>query len=348
MSPHSRRSFATTRRPARNRRAILGLLLTLLATTLRPALAADPWVMTTEYPQSNISGAGLTTFARLAAEHSQGAVTVAPAFDNTLKIPAAAMLRAAQDGQVAGGDAFAGPLEAEDPVFGLPSLPFLVQSVETAKAAVARARPLYAQALERRGLQLLYVTIWPSTGLWSARPLGNVEDLRRIRVRTYDATSAEVMRQAGATAEFLPFNEAIAKVRSGAIDAILTSGDGGAGRKLWDDLRHFTSINYAIPISVAFIRKDVLAALPPEQQAAVMRAAAETERSQIERLATRTAENYARMRENGVAIEDPAPAALVAALKQAAAGSVATWKGKVPPEAAAIADWAAAQSGAPR
>jgi len=27
---------------------------------------------------------------------------------------------------------------------------------------------------------------------------------------------------------------------------ILTSGDGGAGRKLWDDLRHFTPINYAI------------------------------------------------------------------------------------------------------
>ncbi|MGP4854952.1 hypothetical protein ACTXP3_27710, partial [Klebsiella pneumoniae] len=76
----------------------------------------------------------------------------------------------------------------------------------------------------------------------------------------------------------------------------------GAGRRLWDDLHHFTAITYAVPISVAFIRRDAFDALPPEQQAAVTEAAAETERRQVERLATRTEENYARMRRNGVAI----------------------------------------------
>jgi len=74
-----------------------------------------------------------------------------------------------------------------------------------------------------------------------------------------------------------------------------------------------------------------------------MQAAAETEASQFELLANRTAENYARMRTNGVNIAEPVPAAVIAALKRAAAAPIATWKAKVPVEAAAIVDWAIQQ-----
>ncbi|WP_244424570.1 TRAP transporter substrate-binding protein [Methylobacterium nodulans] len=294
--------------------------------------------MATEYPASNISGVGLTTFARLVSDRTNGFVQTANALDNELKISSGEMIRAAQDGRISGGDAFAGPLEAIDPIFGLASLPFVVQSIESAKAVNSRARPLYEKALAARGLKLLYMTIWPSTGIWTARPLAGPDDLRTMSVRSYDYNSAEVMRAAGAMAEYLPFNEAIAKVKNRELDGILTSGDGGAGRKLWDYLRYFTSINYAIPISLAFVRTDVFESLPSDQQQAVMAAAAETERSQFELLANRTAENYARMRENGVAIAEPAAPSLLAVLKEGAAAPISAWKQKVPAEAIAILD----------
>jgi TRAP-type C4-dicarboxylate transport system substrate-binding protein len=70
----------------------------------------------------------------------------------------------------------------------------------------------------------------------------------------------------------------------------------------------------------------------------VNRAAAETEQNQFELLANRTAENYARMRANGVSIVEPAPSAVIAALKQGATEPIAAWKAKVPAEAAAIVD----------
>jgi len=159
-------------------------------------------------------------------------------------------------------------------------------------------------------------------------------------VRTYDYNSAEVMRTVGATAEYLPFNEAIAKVREHKLNAILTSGDGGAGRKLWDDLRHFTPINYAIPISIAFVRQDAFEALPKEAQDQVEAAAAETGKRQLELLANRTAENYQRMRSNGVSIDEPAPPAVIAALKKAGSGPIAAWQTKVSADAVAILDWA--------
>src|SRR5207237_4732412 len=127
--------------------------------------------------------------------------------------------------------------------------------------------------------------------------------MQSVAERAYDKGPPDVLRSAGAADVFLGFNDAIAKVKEHKLNAILTSGDGGAGRKLWDDLHHFTPINYAIPISIAFIRKDAFDALPADQQAAVEAAATETESSQIELLVNRTAENYARMRANGVSID---------------------------------------------
>jgi TRAP-type C4-dicarboxylate transport system substrate-binding protein len=250
------------------------------------------------------------------------------------------MPRAVQDNRLTGGDAFAGPLAAIDPVFGLPSLPFVVQSVEIAQAVNTQARPLYEKALQARGLKLLYLTIWPSTGIWSARPLATPDDVRQLSIRTYDAASAEVLRAAGARAEFMPFNEAIAAVKEQRLNAILTSGDGGAGRKLWDFLRYFTPVNYAIPVSLAFVRSETFDALPDDLRRQVMAAAAETERSQFALLANRTTENYANMRANGVVIAEPAPASVVAALRQAAGAPLADWKAKVGSEAIAIVDWA--------
>ncbi|WP_371818074.1 TRAP transporter substrate-binding protein [Bradyrhizobium sp. CCBAU 53421] len=322
---------------------VVGLFIASAAIFSAPASAQVTWQMATEYPRSNISGVGLEKFAELVSAQTNGYVTVRNAFDNELKISSGEMLRAAEAGRIAGGDAFAGPLEASDPVFGLPSLPFVVQSVEAARSINEQARPLYEKALAARGLKLLYITIWPSTGLWSAQPISTPADLRSIAARTYDYNSAEVMRAVGATAEYLPFNEAIAKVRSHELNAILTSGDGGAGRKLWQDLTHFTAINYAIPISIAFVRTDAFDALPEAVQRQVMQVAAETEQRQFQLLANRTAENYARMRDNGVQIAEPAPAPVLAALKQGASAPIAAWKAKAPPEAVAIVDQALQQ-----
>lgn len=321
------------------------MALAQLAPPMAPPVSSQvatlaSWQLATEYPQSNISGVGLTTFAKLVTSYTGGRLAVTVAYDNDLKITAAEMPRAVQEKRLAGGDAFAGPLATIDPVFGLPSLPFVVQSVEAARSVNARARPLYEAALRARGLKLLYLTIWPSTGIWSDRPLAVPDDLGRISIRTYDAASADVMRAAGAKAEFLPFNEAIAAVKEQRLNAILTSGDGGAGRKLWDYLRHFTPVNYAIPISLAFVSSDAFDELPEDLRKQAMAAAAETERSQFDLLANRTSENYARMRANGVTIADPAPAAVVAALRRAASEPLAAWKAKASSEAIAIVDWA--------
>lgn len=319
----------------------MALIASSLSVTT-PASAKVTWLLATEYPQSNISGVGLATFATLVSARTGGFVTIRTAFDDELRIGSGELAQAAQERRVIGGDAFAGPLEAFDAIFGLSSLPFVVQSIDASRAVNTRARPLYEKALAARNLKLLFTTIWPSTGLWSDRPLSSPDDLRAMAVRTYDYNSAEVMRPFSASADYMPFNDAIAMIKEGKLNAIITSGDGGAGRKLWDYFRYFTPINYAIPVSVAFIRADAFENLPKQVQHQVMQAAHETEQSQFELLVGRNSENYARMRQNGVSIAEPAPVAVIAALKRGATAPISTWKAKVPAEAAEIVDWATA------
>ena len=112
------------------------------------------------------------------------------------------MLAAIAEGRVQAGDAFAGSLEAEDPIFALPSLPFLVTSIADAKRLADIARPHLAAVLEKKGLRLLYLTPWPPSGIWSKTPLKTASDLSGLSIRTYDKTSTEVFarrrRQGGA------------------------------------------------------------------------------------------------------------------------------------------------------
>src|SRR5882724_12986411 len=150
------------------------------------AFAQVQWKMTTEYPESNISGIGLVTFGKLLSSKTQASLTTVTAFDNELKINSREMPQAVQDHRIDGRDAFAAPMESSDPIFGLSALPFVVQSVESAKAVNARARPLYERALAARGMKLLYITIWPATGIWSDQPLRGEDDLHALAVRAYD------------------------------------------------------------------------------------------------------------------------------------------------------------------
>jgi len=244
------------------------------------------------------------------------------------------MIRAAGDGRVEAADAFTGALAAEGAIFQLSALPFLTASGEDTARLLRAARPAYAAALEARGVTLLYATPWPATGLWSRNPVPGPEGLRGLKIRTYDAASTAVMREAGAAPAQISFADAMPRLRSGELDAVLSSGDGGAGARLWEVLPHFTALHYASPLSLAFCNTAALRSLPEAVREAVARAGRDTEARQFQAIATRLAENEARMRANGVILASGAP--LRAALTAAAAPVLADWSARAGEEGRAI------------
>ena len=289
------------------------------------ARAQTVWDMTTEYPQSAMSGLGVTTFAQHVAALTAAKLVIRPSFDAAKGIRSADMLTAIAQGRVQAGDAFAGSLEAEDVIFGLPSLPFLVTSIDDARRLADLARPYLAAALQSRGERLLYLTPWPPSGIWSKTPLKTPSDLSGLSIRTYDRISSEIFTRAGAKATSIAFAETLPRLVDGSINAVLSSGDGDSGRRLWSFLPYFSEITYSLPLSVASVNQAAYDGLPSDLREAVDSASRQTETDLWLALSTRLQENHRRMRESGVTIDpDPAPA-LVAALQSGAAAARQAW-----------------------
>ena len=121
------------------------------------------------------------------------------------------------------------------------------------------------------------------------------------------------MPSVGARATAISFADTMSRLADGSINAVLSSGDGGTGRKLWQYLPYFSEITYSLPISVASVNQAVYDGLSPELREAVDEAGRKTEIELWLALSTRLEENYQRMRGNGVTIDMNPAAALVAA-----------------------------------
>jgi len=294
---------------------------------LHPAgvIAQTVWDMPTEYPQSAMPGLGVTTFAKRLAELSAGKLQIKPSFDAAGGIRSAGMLAAIAEGRVQAGDAFASALEAEDAIFALPAMPFLVKSIADAKRLADLARPTLAAALQNKNQRLLYLTPWPPSGIWSKAPLKTASDLTGLSIRTYDKISSEVFASVGAKAATISFADTMPRLADGSINAVLSSGDGGTGRKLWEYLPYFSEITYTLPLSVASLNQAAYDGLSPELRDAVDAAGRQTEVELWQALSTRLQENYQRMRQSGVTIDSSPDPAIVLAFQAGAAAAQRAW-----------------------
>jgi TRAP-type C4-dicarboxylate transport system substrate-binding protein len=219
-----------TRSPLLSRRAFG------LATATLPVVLAAPgraqgalWSMATEYPANTVSGDAIAFFAEQLARESGGHLTVRPVTDAAMG-KSAEIVGAILQGGLAAGDSFSGALGGVDPIFLLSSLPFVATTEADAARLLERARPLYAAAMARHRQRLLYASPWPPSGLWAKKPIVSLADLKGLRVRVYDSTGVSVFAAAGASPANLSFADVMPRLKDGSIDAVLSSGDGGAGR----------------------------------------------------------------------------------------------------------------------
>jgi TRAP-type C4-dicarboxylate transport system substrate-binding protein len=311
--------------------AAVAAALTILA---MPASAQSITLdLINEYPATSISGEADAYFADAVKRKSEGRVAIRPMPEAKSGLRSRDQLKAVSDGRFAMANTVGGTLGDESPVFLLSSLPFVTPTMEDARALYERAKPLYEQLFAERKQKLLYVVPWPPSGIWSATPIRDAAALKALKIRTYDNTGTEVMTKVAASAAIVSFSELNARLEAGEINAVLSSGDGGAGRQLWKYLRNFSEVGYALPLSFASISLSAWTNLDDAGRAAIEDAARETTERQWAALAGRLAENFARMRANGVTIDDKPPAEVMVALRAAAETVVTDWSNRAGPEA---------------
>lgn len=317
------------------------LVLACLVLLLLPTIASGQAVRLTianEYPATSIQGEADARFAREVTERSGGRIQIAHQYDASSGVRSKDMVEAIGRGALPIGNTYMGALGAVDPVFLLPSLPFVATTAEQGKALADIARPAYERALARHNQTLLFLSPWPAAGLWANKPIDSVDALKGLRLRTADSSGVLAFKAAGAVPVQVSFADAIPQLKSGQLDAVLSSGDGGAGARLMEVLRHFTAIEYAVTMSMVTINADAWNALDPALQQAVLAAAADTEARQWEIMKTRVAANYTRMRSAGVSITTELSPDYRQALRAAGQVAVDDWVQKMGPAAAPILD----------
>ncbi len=102
---------------------LLSMLAGACLLLFQAALQAQTvWDMPTEYPQNAMPGVGLTALTKHVCRiRAQAKLEIRPSFDAKAGIEIGRHARRAiAEGRVQAGDAFAGALEAEDPIFALP------------------------------------------------------------------------------------------------------------------------------------------------------------------------------------------------------------------------------------
>jgi TRAP-type C4-dicarboxylate transport system substrate-binding protein len=315
---------------------VAGLSFALLAMTIGAHAEPIVWQVVNEYPATSIAGEADAFFAEAVKRRTDGRVTVQPIPDAKSGLRSREQLKAVTDGRFAMADTFAGALGEDDPVFLISTLPFVTPTANHARALYEAARPLYEKLFAARGQKLLYVTPWPPSGIWSADPVTSTAALGALKIRTYDTTSTEVFTQVSASASNVSFADVMPKLEAGELNAVLSSGDGGAGRKLWTRLPYFSQITYAIPLSFGSVSLDAWGKLDGVTRAAIEGAARETTDHQWDAMVGRVARNYTVMRENGMTIDEHPPLDVVLALATAGTKSLVEWHLRAGPDAAKV------------
>jgi TRAP-type C4-dicarboxylate transport system substrate-binding protein len=290
-----------------------------------PAVAQTTLELINEYPATSITGEADLLFADLVKSKTGGRVVIKLLPNAESKLRTHEQLKAVTDGRFAMATSFGGALGDDSPVFLMSSLPFIAAKPARQRKIYEESRRHYDELFAERKQKLLYAVPWPSSGIWSRAPLKTAEDLNALKIRTYDKTSTDVMAKVASAATLISFNDLSPKLESGELNAVLSSGDGGAGRALWKHLRYFSAVNYAAPLSFTSISLEAWGRLSDADRAAFEEAARETYERQWTALDARLAQNYTRMRENGVTIDENPPDELLDTLRRAGRGALLQW-----------------------
>jgi TRAP-type transport system periplasmic protein len=246
------------------------------------SLAQGKWDLPSGYGANTFQVQNLQQFAEGVDKATAGKlkITVHP---NASLFKANEIKRAVQSGQTAVGEFILSGASNESPIFGLDSIPFLATSYPEAKRLDNLSRAALVKTLSAQGIKLLYTAPWPPQGLYSAKPVASIKDLKGTKMRAYNPATSVIATSVGAQPVTIQLAELPAALATGGVDNFLTSSASGVDSKLYENVKYFYDVNAWLPRNAVVVNQKSFDALDKSTQDAVLQqaAAAETRGWQI-------------------------------------------------------------------
>ncbi len=295
------------------KRLAMILAATALTAVSASAAWAAKWDMPLAYAASNYHSENAANFAACVTKGTGGKLEIITHPSGSL-FKGNDIKRAVQTGQAPIGERLLSAHQNENPIFGVDSIPFLATSFDDAEKLWKVARPTIEKVLDDQNLVYLYSVPWPPQGIYFKKPVNSVADMKGIKFRSYNATTAQMAELTGMLPVQVEAAELSQALATGVAEAFISSGATGYDRKVWEQLNYFYEVNAWLPRNTVFANKDAWNALDDATRK-VVSDCAETARADGLKLAEGyTQKTLDGLREHGMKVA-PASPELVKELK---------------------------------
>lgn len=294
-----------------------------LAALCATPLAAETWQMSAHDPDGNFHTENIRQFAADVAEKSGGALTL-DVKSNAVLLSRADLKRGVQRGVVPIGEVLISALANENPIFAADSVPILATDFDEARRLWEASKPIYEKTLADEGLKILWAEPWPPQGIYTKDPIESAADLKGVKFRAYNPTTARFAELMGAVPATVASGEIGQAFSTGVISGMLTSPTTGVDSQAWDFVKHYYDVKAFIPKNFVLVNSRAFDALPPEAQTALTEAAAAAETRGWQMAQEATDKATATLTENGMEVHAP-PQALADDLKSVGDTMVEEW-----------------------
>lgn len=316
-------------------------LATLLAAAALTAIgagaaSAEKWDMPLAYAASNYHSENAAKFAACVTKGTGGKLEIVTHPSGSL-FKGNEIKRAVQTGEAPIGERLLSAHQNENPIFGVDSIPFLATSFDDAEKLWKVAQPTITKILDQQNLVYLYSVPWPPQGFYFKKPINSVADMKGIKFRSYNNTTARMAELTGMLPVQIEAAELSQALATGVAESFISSGATGYDRKVWEQLNYFYEVNAWLPRNSVFANKDAWNGLDDATKKVVTGCAEEARARGLEMAKGYTQKTLDGLREHGMQV-GPASPMLVKELKAIGEQMTKDWLKSAGPAGQKIVD----------
>lgn len=261
------------------------------------------------WPDGNFMVQNVKRFASAVSRETKGDVVIKVFSSGALGFNGPEQIRAVRRGQVAMADIIASQQVAEDPLFGIEGVPFLVSSHGELRMLHKFARPaLEKLAASKFNQKILYMVPSPSQYLFLKIKTDKLADFNKIRIRGADQSTVDICTAMGMTGVLIPLDGLIPALVTGMVSGVSTSATTAVDAELWNSLKYVYPTNHTWSSNMVTINLDAWKKIPAAHQKTIEAIAARMEPEFWEISAKADGESLKQLIESGMEVVQIPPA----------------------------------------
>lgn len=269
------------------------------------AAAQEKMRISLQLPLTSHLGENLSLFEKEVEERTGGAIDV-EIYDSATLYKDKEVPAAVGSGAIEAGVASLTRYVGDAPVVDVFYMPFLFNTEDKVRAAVAEGSPVretLEEAIAQTGGQVLY---WQAYGgailLSQGGPIRTPADMQGKKARVFGKTLGDFVTASGGAPTLISGSEQYLAYQRGTVDVGMTGVSGVKSRKLWEVMDTITKTNHANIEFVVVVNTEWWNGLSPEIQSQIREAANVAQDDVRDRMSQIEADAYAAAEENGMTV----------------------------------------------